>query len=341
MTRVLANARSTCILAALVVLASGAVALPARADIGNAGLSVAAFLATPPGAAAPGMAGTTLALEGDLAAAAFNPASLGRISRFELALSHSELPDGSRHEWAALGGALGPLSTRWALSGLFAGLGTFEGRDALNQPTSDFTASSVAVELAFAQPLSRFAALGLGVKTVSENLGSVRGTGVTFDAGLIARAGPIGFGASARNVGGTLRYGGVGYRFPVDYGVGASFEHASGLRLEVDAHFPLDYYNDVRGGVEYRWRERFALRAGYRHELGSDATTEPLNGPSFGLGAGLGGVWLDYAYLPSDVGATEQRIGVLLRHAGPGWHGRELGAKRVPVAADAAAAGTR
>jgi hypothetical protein len=142
-------------------------------------------------------------------------------------------------------------------------------------------------------------------------------------------------------VGGTLTYGGVAYSFPMDYGVGASFEHASGLRLEVDAHFPLDYYNDVRGGVEYRWHERFALRAGYRHELGSDAATEPLNGPSFGLGAGLGGVWLDYAYLPSDAGATEQRLGVVLRFAAPGWRGRELGAKRVPVTPDAPAAGAR
>jgi hypothetical protein len=335
MTRLLVSTQGVRVLAAALVISTSSLAtLPARADIGNAGLSAAAFLATPPGAAAPGMAGTTLALEGDLAAGSFNPASLGRISRFELALSHSEMPDGSRLEWASLGGGLGPLSTRWALSGLFAGQGTFDGRDVLNQPTSDFTASSFAVGLAIAQPLSRFASLGIGVKSVNEILGTVRGTGLAFDAGLIARAGPVAFGASARNVGGKLNYGGVGYSFPVDYGVGASFEHSSGLRLEVDAHFPLDYYNDVRGGVEYRWHERFALRAGYRHELGSDATTEPLNGPSFGLGAGLGGVWLDYAYLPSDAGATEQRLGVVLRFAAPGWRGRELGVKHAPAAVE-------
>ena len=322
------------VLAAAVVVGVVLGATPtARADIGNAGTTAAGFLASPPSAGASGMAGTTLALEGDLAAATFNPASLGRISGIELALSHSELPDGSRHEWAAAGGALGPLPTRWALSGLYAGQGTFEGRDASNQPTGTFTASSFAVGAALAQPLARFATVGLGAKLVSENLGSVTGTGVTLDAGLIARAGPFGLGASARNVGGSLRYGGVGYRFPGDYGVGVSFEQASGLRLEVDAHFPLDYYNDVRAGVEYRWHERFALRAGYRRELGSDAATEPLNGPSFGLGAGLRGVWLDYAYLPSIGGETEQRIGVVLRSSGPGWHGAELGRKSEPAPA--------
>jgi hypothetical protein len=317
-----------------VAVALGA-ALPARADIGNAGTTAAGFLSLSPGAGSSGMAGTTLALGNDLAGAAMNPASLGRIRGFELALSHSELPDGSRHEWAAAGGAMGPLTTRWALSGLFAGQGTFEGRDASNQPTANFSASSFAVGAALAQPIAGNASVGFGAKLVSENLGSVTGTGVTFDAGLTARAGPIGLGASARNVGGSLRFGGVGYDFPTDYGVGMSFEHASGVRLGVDAHFPLDYYNDVRAGVEYRWRERFALRAGYRHELQSDAATEPLNGPSFGLGAGLGGVWLDYAYLPAIAGETEQRIGVVLRSAGPGWHGDELGHKRDPAPAPA------
>ncbi len=307
--------------------------LPARADIGNAGTTAAGFLSMSPGAGSSGMAGTTLALGADLAGATMNPASLGRISGFELALSHSELPDGSRHEWAAAGGAMGPLTTRWALSGLYAGQGTFEGRDASNQPTANFSASSFAIGAALAQPLARFATVGFGAKLVSENLGSVTGTGVTFDAGLTTRAGPIGLGASARNVGGSLRFGGVGYDFPSDYGVGLSFEHASGVRLEVDAHFPVDYYNDVRAGVEYRWHERFALRAGYRHELQSDASTEPLNGPSFGLGAGLGGVWLDYAYLPSIAGETEQRIGVVLRTAGPGWQGGELGHKHDPAPA--------
>jgi hypothetical protein len=319
--------------AAVAVAAALGATLPARSDIGNAGTTAAGFLSMTPGAGSSGMAGTTLALGGDLAGAALNPAALGRVRGFELALSHSELPDGSRHEWAAVGGTMGSLATRWALSGLYAGQGTFEGRDALNQPTGSFSASSFAIGAALAQPLARIATVGFGAKLVSENLGSVTGTGVTFDAGLATRAGPIGLGASARNVGGSLRFGGAGYDFPADYGVGLSFERLSGLKLEVDAHFPADYYKEVRAGIEYRWRERFALRGGYRYELGADTATEPLDGPSFGLGAGLGGVWLDYAYLPAIAGETEQRIGVVLRAAGPGWHGGELGQKRDPAPA--------
>jgi len=83
-----------------------------------------------------------------------------------------------------------------------------------------------------------------------------------------------------------------------------------GLSAAVDWNFPNAYYNDLRGGVEYRWHEAVALRAGYRRELGTDPKTEPLTGPSFGLGAGSRGLWFDYAYLPSNLGATEHRIAV-------------------------------
>jgi hypothetical protein len=301
----------------------------ASADIGNAGTTAAAFLALPPGAAAPGMAGATLALSGDLSAAAANPASLGSIPALEIAFAHAELPDGSRNEWAAIGGILGPLATRWSLSGIYAGQGSFEGRDALNQPTGTFTVSSMAGGAALAQPLGPFLSLGAGVKFVGENLGPVSGTGLAFDAGLTVRAGALGLGASARNFGGGMDYGGQRYGLPVAYGAGVSLERAA-LRLEVDANMPVDYYNDVRAGIEYRWRDRVALRAGYQLELGADPSTEPLDGPSFGLGAGLRNVWLDYAYLPAVVGQTEQRFGVVLRPFAGGWRGGELGVRRAP-----------
>ena len=291
-------------------LALGAVSAHAAGD--NAGVAAAAFLAVPPGASGPGMAGATLALDGDLTAGATNPASLGQVRGLGLACSHSQLPDGSRHEWASVAGQLGVVTTRWGLSGLYAGQGPFEGRDALNQSTGSFTASSVAIGLALAQPLGKHAALGMATRVVNENLAGTSGTGVTFDAGMTARAGVLAIGASAQNVGGSMRYGGASYEFPTNYGIGVALEHPTGLRLEVDANFPTSYYNDVRGGVEYRWRERVALRAGYRQELSPTPSSESLNGMSFGVGAGVGGLWLDYAYLPSSMGGEDQRLGIVL-----------------------------
>ncbi len=298
------------------------------AGVGDAGQSVAGFLAVPAGAAAPGMGGATLAYGGDLAAGFANPAALGWVPGVAMALSHAELPDGSRQEWGSAGGKVGIARTRWAISGLYADQGTFEGRDAFNQPTGTFSASSFAVAAALAQPLGRHLSLGIATKFVSDDLGVSTGSGVTFDAGLIARAGPLSVGASAQNVGGSMTYGSVGYDFPTSYGLGISFDHRSGVRIELDANSPLDYYDELRGGIEYCWHDHFALRAGYRYEVGADAATESIGGPSFGLGAGLGGLWLDYAYLPSTVGESEQRLGIALRPGGAGPTSGGFSAKR-------------
>ena len=288
--------------------------LPAGALAGSddAGSSAASFLAVPPGASAPGMGGATLALGGDLAAVFANPATLGMVPGLTFALSHSQLPGGTRHEWASAGGRLGRLATRWALSGLYAGQDAIEGRDAFNQPTGDISASSLAISGTLAQPLGGFATLGLGAKFVSENLASTTGSGATLDAGLTAHAGPLSLGASAQNVFGSMGYGGVRYYFPTNYGVGLALDHSSGLRFVLDANFPRDYYNDLRGGVEYRWHDKFALRGGYRYEIGADASNEPLGGPTFGCGAGMDGFWIDYAFLPSSAGDSEQRFSLVL-----------------------------
>ena len=94
------------------------------AGVGDAGQSVAGFLAVPAGAAAPGMGGASLAFGGDLAAGFANPAALGWIPGVAMAVSHAELPDGSRQEWGSVGGDMGIARTRWAISPRWAGIGS-------------------------------------------------------------------------------------------------------------------------------------------------------------------------------------------------------------------------
>jgi hypothetical protein len=228
-----------------------------------------------------------------------------------MSFSHAELPDASRQEWASLGGTIQGRSWHWALGGTFVNQGTFEGRDAFNNSTGSFSASSAAISGSLAKSFGKQGS-GLGVTTrwVTDKLGDATGSGLGFDAGLLLRSGIFAIGGGAQNLGGQMRYGGASYPMPSNYGGGVSIQHPMGLSLAVDWNFPTAYYNDVRGGVEYRWHETVALRAGYRRELGTDPKTEPLTGPSFGLGAGSRGLWFDYAYLPSNLGATEHRIAV-------------------------------
>lgn len=273
----------------------------AQAGIEKAGTTGANFLSVGTGAGILGMGGATLGYGNDLNAAAWNAAALGWVGPTQFGLSHSSLGDDQSQEWLTAGGRWGTTSTSWAVNGLYVGQGTFEGRDAAGNPTSDFSASSTALGATVAQRFGDRVSVGIGAKYVREDLGSVTGSGVTFDGGFQVRAGRVGFGAAVQNITGNLKFDNFSYRFPTNYGAGVSVDLPEyGLRVALDANAPSAYYSDVRGGVEWRWKDQFALRTGYRAELGAEQG-EPLGGPSFGMGAGVGGFWFDYGYVISGI----------------------------------------
>jgi hypothetical protein len=299
----------TAITAALLLAGANA----AGAGIERAGTTAANFLSVSTSARAFGMGGTALALDDGLASTVWNVGSLGFLARTELTLAHAGLGEGSSQEWAAFGGRAGSV-LRWSVSGLYQSQGSFEERDASNGAGGSFDVSSMAMGGSLAARIGGRVALGVSGKWVTDNLGPyVKGSGLTFDAGAMMRTGIVTFGLAAQNVGGQMTYGADPYPFPTNFGFGVGVDHpASGLKAGLDYNVPNAYYQDVRAGVEWGWRGRTALRAGYRLELDAPAD-EPLTGPSFGGGAGISGLWLDYGYTIRGNGGSEHRIGLSLR----------------------------
>ncbi len=298
-------------LIAVLLLAS---ASAAHAGGAGAGTTAANFLSVGQGASSLSMGGAAIASPGGLDAAGWNPAALGRLGSTQITLSHASLATGTSQEWASAGGRMGQGSTRWAISALYQSDGDFEGRDALNLPTGTFQISDMALGLHVARPLGDRVNAGVGLKWVRESLGPTSGSGIAFDAGIQSHAGPFGFGLAARNVGGSMSFDGTSYDMPSVFGAGVSWAHpANGLRLALDANAPSAYYNDVRAGAEWRWRDRVALRSGYRANLGAPEG-EPLGGASFGMGLGANGFWFDYAFLAGDADAQgRHRFGMTFR----------------------------
>jgi hypothetical protein len=284
----------------------------AHAGIENAGVTGANFLSLGSGARTLSMGGATLGLGDDVGGAAWNAASLGWLGGSEAMVSHAGLQNGSLQEFGAYGGRVSHTQTRWAVTGLYQGDGTFEGRDVSGVSTGSFSVSSMAFGAMVAQQVGSVVTLGFGSKYVSEKLGSVSGGGFTFDGGVMIRRGPFGFGVAAQNLLGQMKYGPATYQFPTNYGAGIAFTHpATGLRVAMDVNVPNSYHPDVRAGVEWTYKGLAAFRTGYRKELGSPG--DPLTGASFGLGAGHNGMWMDYGYLLSGNGGSgEHRLGLRL-----------------------------
>ena len=328
------RSRATIVMAGMLLLTLSA-PTPAQAGGDAVGTTAAGFLSVGTGADVLGRGGATLGLGGDLAIVPWNAAALGWLDETQVALAHATLADQTQQEWVAVGGRAGRSALRWSLDGLYQSEGSFEGRDALNNPTSSLDVSSMALGFHLAHPLGRFTTVGVGGKYVGENLGSVSGTGYTMDAGFQVRAGIVGAGVAATNLGGGMSYGGERYDLPMNLGLGAALDlPGTGLRLALDANFPSAYYHDVRVGAEWRWHDLLALRAGYRREL--DAPTElSEDGPSFGLGAGARGMWIDYGYLIPGAGEGQHRLSVTLRPGRFGWHaGDPFGLKSMPRSFD-------
>ncbi len=308
---------------------------PAAAGGDAAGTTAASFLSIGTGAGGLGRGGATLALGGELDAVPWNPAALGWMGETQIAVAHAGLADEVTQEWVGIGGRFGRTSLRWALDGLYQSEGSFEGRDELNQATGTFDVSSMAFGLHLAHPLGPFVTVGAGGKYVGERLGDVSGAGYTLDAGAQFRLAWFGAGVAVTNVGGRMDYSGESYDMPMNVGVGAAVDvPLTGLRFALDANFPRAYYDDVRVGAEWRWHGLVALRAGYRKELDAPADLAE-SGPTFGLGAGLRGLWLDYGYVIPGAGDGQHRLAISLRPGRLAWlAGNSLRAVPMPDSFD-------
>jgi LysM repeat protein len=284
------------------------IARPAVAGIELAGSTGANFLTVNPGASLVGMGSTGVAGYPDLSAMTWNPAALGMMNESQLMFSHMPLPNAASQEWMSFGGRTGEAPTRWALSARYEGGSSFQVRDPLGQLTGTFNSPSLALGVNAARAIDRHTVVGMGAKFVNENHGSGAGYGGTFDIGILFHLGPLSLGAAAQNMGGSIRYDSLAYSMPRNLGAGlalADLKH--GLRATLDFNHPSAYYEDLRAGAEWIWRERVALRVGYRQELNA-YINDPMNGASFGLGGGGHGLWLDYAFVASADGTTQQRI---------------------------------
>lgn len=273
-----------------------------------------------------------------------NPAGLSRINKTEVSIGHGIYLDGTDIRMNALG-----IGQKMGKSGAFGiSLMALDFGDILvtttDQPEgtgATFSPNFFHIGLAYAHTFENKVSVGVTFRGISESTADVSSLGFALDAGIQYVSGPkdnFRFGISLRNVGSKMAFSGEGlstqgpspnggqyeltfdqrtegFELPSMLNIGMSYDFyfLEKHRVSVLGNFTANSFSrdQLGGGVEYSLNDLFALRAGYKVELGVDDEIEASIYE--GLSAGMSvefplskgnkntRVGLDYAYRQTKV----------------------------------------
>ncbi len=297
----------------------------------KSGTTTAQFLKIQVGARAIGMGGAYVAAVNDLSALYWNPAGLVKVGRRGgVNFVHTNWLADTRFDFAGVAIHAGGVGT-FALSFTSLSMPDMKVRTEFEpEGTGEFfSAIDLALGVSYARQLTDRFSVGFNAKYVRQQIWHMTAATVAFDFGLLFRTDLdwLTLGVSVSNFGPKMQYTGkdafVNYDFNPDefgdnanifanlqtdrwdlpllfrFGLAAdvykdSYNH---LVAAVEARHPNDNTESISTGLEYGFRERFFLRAGYQ-AIFEDKSER-------GLTAGVGFIYyltteipfvLDYAY---------------------------------------------
>ena len=305
----------------LTVFAAGPVS--AQTEIAKYG---GEFMATGFGGRALGMGGAGVAIAGDVTAAYWNPAGLMRMQYPEIGLMHEQRFGGLLS--SNYGGVAWPFGPKYTLALSVTRMGVDDipdTRDALidlngngqldpnerldPSKVRSFSSADWVAYLTYAFRSSDRLALGVNLKLLSRSLLDESAMGVGFDIGAQFRAtDELSLGATVQDVTTTLMAWSTGRNELVSPTLKVGAGYALGFlggTVTPAVDFDIMFENrrfastfnvgavsvNPRAGLEYRYKDVFALRGGY-------SDTQDL---TFGAGIHLPKLYLDYAYGQNDL----------------------------------------
>lgn len=247
------------------------------------------------------MAGAQTAASEGAPSLYWNPAGLAMVKQQEVMMMYNKSFQSISHtalyyahpslEWGVWGFGVQNVS-----------YGTITGTDESANPTGNVAASDVMVSGGWGEswrgrwwlpPLKT----GLGFKVLRKTLAETSAMGYLADVGVIhhreeGRLAGLTSGLVVTNLGSGLTFEGSSSA-PRDVKAGVSYPFYGGILLTaLDVVFPSDGSTHLQSGIDWKIRDVFSVRAGYRQ--GMDQGT----GFSFGAGIGNERIRFDYAFAP-------------------------------------------
>jgi len=261
------------------------------------------FLRTFVGARPAAMAGSFIAVPGDIHNLSYNPAGLTQLPKREGTLTYLNHLLDFNSGFIAYGQ---PLSKgAWAAGIYFFDYGNFEGKDENNLPTGQFGANSLVFSLAYARNLTKNLSLGVTGKYIRFDIENYNSSAIAADVGVLYSipSKRLHFGIGAFNMGSaTKAFIESKDDLPLNFqfGLAKELEHLPVMLTAALVKYQQETLR-LRIGGEFTLSKQLFLRLGYNtagtdQRVSSVSTSDNLAGFSIGAGLKLKKFDIDYSY---------------------------------------------
>jgi len=274
------------ILIALVLLNNGI-----NAEAGG-GRTSANFLLLGVGAKAIGLGNAMTAVNDDLFAVKYNPASLSDNNISKIGFSYSSyFEDISNHYLAYQRKNIG-ISIQYLNYGKFNRT-TYSG---FNTIQGNFSAQDICAAVSYGYSFQDIIDAGISLKYIKSKLAEFSANALAMDIGLQKEL-QIGdeklmTGFSILNLGSKLKYVSKQENLPLSYRLGLGYNLLDNLHILLDC--VKQQYNDfgVQSGIEWNYKKMLTIRLGY------DSLNEASKKIMMGFGLKFSSLNFDYAFVP-------------------------------------------
>lgn len=314
------------------VLACAGMCSPLYAQSSLIGSTTAKFLKVGLGGRSAGMGGAFTAAGEGVEAMFWNPAGMARTKDKELGISYNMWFEDISSGYAAYAQPLKDKKSVLGISGAYWNMGQIEVTSSVTNPPTIESYAAVSqgfAGLSFSYAFVPNFIIGISGKYIFQNLAGTSLNGGTADAGILYLISEyLRIGISGQNLVTSMQATGTGGTadvLPVNVKAGISVCPLKELTIALDAEKPLDNDLKIHAGVEYVFKEIFAVRAGYNQAEATTASggVSDMAGISMGIGikSGVGEyadedalkMDVDYAYVPYGGLGTTHRLSLIMR----------------------------